>query len=77
LATLNSKEDYFARWVHGICAVPLLLFILIEVYLTLHGSIFGVWALFKLSACGCGTFFIFFRLLKYAFTGERNINNDL
>jgi hypothetical protein len=77
MATFNGKDDHFARWLHGICAVPLLLFVLIEVYLTLHGSLFGIWAMFKLSACGYGLFFIFFRLLKYAFTGEGNINNEL
>lgn len=74
---LNGKDDYLARCIHGICAVPLLLVIVVEIYLVFHGSLFGLWALIKLSACGYGVFFIFFRLLKYAFTGEGNINNEL
>jgi len=54
-----------------------LLFLLLEIYLILHGSWFGIWAAMKLSVCGYSLYFIFWRLLRYAFTGEGNINRDL
>ena len=70
-----GKDDYFTRWLHRLCAIPLSCFILYEIYAALNGSIMSWWVLCKLTICGYGLFFIFFRLVKYAFTGTDCIND--
>jgi hypothetical protein len=68
---LNGKDDYYARTLHGIVGLFLLLIIF-----------FFARALFVYSALlglGCGGVFFLstYRLLKYAVTGKDCINNDI
>ncbi len=68
---LNGKDDYFARTLHGIVGLFLLILIFyvpgrLMVYSALLG--FGFGGIFGY-AC--------YRLLKYAVTGKDNINKDI
>jgi hypothetical protein len=72
---IDGKNEYVARWIHGLCAIPVLVFLLIDVWLMIHGSLFEPWGPWKLSAGGFGVYLLF-RLLQYAFTGEGNINPE-
>jgi hypothetical protein len=72
---MNDGEDHFARWVQGLCAVPLILFVLVELYFLFSGSIFGIW-IFVQGGLGVGSIYLTYRCLKYAITGRDNINRD-
>jgi hypothetical protein len=72
---VNDESDHFARWVQGICAIPLTLFVLVEIYFLFSGSFFGIWAFFK-GGLGIGAIYLTYRCLKYAITGRDNINRD-
>jgi len=68
---LWGKDDYFARWIHAICAVPLVLFIAFNSYLIYNGIFSG-----RLTVASCPAAFFSYRLLKYALMGRDNINKD-
>jgi hypothetical protein len=72
---LNGRDDYFARWLHAICAIPLLLFIFFDFWAVWTAGVYGV---FFATRCGGGgiAFYLTYRLLKYAVTGKDNINRD-
>ncbi len=70
-----DQDDYLARWLHGLCAIPVLIFILVDVYLLVTGSWFSLWALTR-NGLGVGAVFLEYRLVKYAITGRDCINRD-
>ena len=70
----NGKDDYLARWVHGVCA-----FILAVISMGLLALAFaivrnGLRGPLALGAGGIGASVFSFRLARYAITGRRNIN---
>jgi hypothetical protein len=68
---LWGKDDTFSRWVNAVCAVPLIAFILFDVFLILHGILS-----IRLTVVSCVLTIPIYRLLKYALTGTDNINRD-
>ena len=69
-----DKDDHFTRWLHAICAIPVFVFILFEIYVLFSGSIFGIIYLLR-GGLGVGALYLEYRLLKYAITGRDCINN--
>jgi hypothetical protein len=67
-----QEDDYFARRIHGLCAVPLLVFAAFEVYLLLNSYGMVLW---RGSGSAVATY-LSYRLLWYAITGKRCINRD-
>ena len=72
---MNDEHDHLARWVHALCAIPVLLFAAFQLYLLVTGSWFSLWLLFR-GGSGITAVYLAYRLLWYAITGKRNINMD-
>ena len=70
---LNGQDDYVARLIQAVCAVPLSLIGFFCV--SMLPSIFGI-LLFVKWTVGFGSFYLAYRCLRYAITGQKNINRD-
>ena len=72
-----GRDDYLSRWIHGLVAIPLFGMIALDLYWMWnhHHYFSGVRSVGNLTVCGYGLYFVCFRLLKYAFTGEGSIND--
>lgn len=70
----NGKDDALARWLHGICALPLAVvaFLFIRCggwHQTSRGWIIG-------ASLGFSIGYVSYRCAFYAITGRRSINED-
>jgi len=73
---LNGKDDYLARWIHGICAFILGVISISLLALTFLITRNGLRGPLVLGAGGVGAAFFSFRLARYAITGRHNINES-
>ncbi len=72
---LNGQDDYFARWVQGICAVLLLLLGVFLFYLEFSMPSYRRYRTAEIGA-GSGCFYLAYRCGLYAVTGQANVNRD-
>lgn len=77
---INGKDDYFARWLQGLCAIPLFGGVLVVIWLLKHqdpaarpdyDQIEWLWGLLV------GLNILLVRCLWYAFVGTGNVNRDV
>jgi hypothetical protein len=71
---MYDADDHFTRWVHALSAIPVGLFILIDVYFLFTSPLFALFAIVR-NSLGAGAIFLEYRLIKYAITGRDCINN--
>lgn len=78
-----DKDDTFTRWLQGICGVVVffvsVFLTVLEIRYFLHPSIWSYPSSTHrdvLGVLGLGGFYLSFRCLWYAITGEDNINRD-
>ena len=70
-----DRDDHFGRWVQAICYIPLLLFFAFELYFIFSGSWYGIWWIIRSGVTGSAGY-LAYRCLRYAITGNGNINRD-
>lgn len=73
-----DETDYTARWVQGICAVPLLAWAGADSYLFCTGYWVGRSSVSSTAGESSGVIaaYVAYRCLRYALTGRNNINRD-
>ena len=73
--SLYGEDDYFGRWIQGICAVPLIVFVIYDLSTLFTSAGFGVYDGIR-SAAGTAALYLACRFVLYALTGKNNINRD-
>jgi hypothetical protein len=71
---LWGEDDTEGRWLQGVCAVLLLPFALVALYLTIHATVL----MYRLGGIGLGYYSVrlCWRCAYYAATGKNNVNRD-
>ena len=73
-----DEDDTFGRWVQGLCAIPLLAWTVVDLYLFTTGYWWRYSSYGSTAGGGSGIFsgYVAYRCLRYALTGRGNINRD-
>ena len=71
-----GEDDTFGRWFQGLCAIPLLGWTFLVLYLLARGYHMGYSYGTGGTCTGAGSAYLGYRCLYYAITGRDNINRD-
>jgi len=71
-----DKDDHFSRWVQGLCAVPLVAWVIFGSWWIAESQ--STWSAAETGAAGSviAAAYLAFRCLRYALTGSGNVNRD-
>ena len=74
---IGGKDDYVARWVQGICAIPFFIGVIVVILVLKSFDPEDSTGYFELAGLGVVLVTVLFRCVWYAITGGGNINRDV